>query len=620
MAVQITKIEIRNFRSARHLVISPRQLAILVGRNDSGKSNVLRALNLFFNGQTGTGENLRFDVDHNVFNQPNRQAKQISVKLEIQLPPTYHDTNGEFVVWERRWRADGPVTITPEYKGQRWIKGTRGRNRTGSVEIPDRSNVHALLRNIHFVYVPAIKDLEYFSELRASIYNVIADVADRTFRDSSRDFEQSISDQLLDLTTEISNSLGFQSRLALPRDLSHIFESLDFLNKSQDISLEARGDGIKARHIPLILKFMADKRRSLQNKGAPPHSFIWGYEEPENNLELASCVELADQFGKFVNNGISQIFLTTHSPVFYNLGSSEEEMANSTSCHHIFRDAEADGTKEARDPGDLDDRMGTMKLFAPMVKELEERVRQREIARAVAEHLARTNRRKLFVEGPSDRLIIKKALQVFAPDYVGEIDVETKEHGAGYRYVIDMLISWGNAAKHNLRPLKAAGLVDLDPEAKKAAREWNAGTRNTNFAKCFTIKMPCHIVPAYQHQFKIPIVLETLYGLEAWRWADSHGYLMDRENLSAILPRKLHQRILKGETTLLEHLAPDWDIYVLREFHPQRKIAAAQHFAQKPDTEFREQLAALKSVVDEIVGYLFPKSERTDETCEPTAP
>lgn len=220
-------------------------------------------------------------------------------------------------------------------------------------------NAHALLRNINFVYVPAIKDLEYFSELRASIYHIIAEVADRAFRDSSQEFEQSISHQLQDLTNQITASLGFRSRLALPKDLSHIFESLDFLSEGQDISLNARGDGIKARHIPLILKFMADKKRGLQVRGAQPHTFIWGYEEPENNLELSSCVQLADQFWNFIGHGVSQIFLTTHSPVFYNLHRKQEEGGRRISCHHIFRGGSEEGTKQATELGDLDDRMGT---------------------------------------------------------------------------------------------------------------------------------------------------------------------------------------------------------------------------------------------------------------------
>lgn len=413
MSLRITKIDIRNFRSARNLALSPGKLAVLVGKNDSGKSNVLRALNLFFNGRTMPGDDLDFETDHNVFNQPNRRAKEIAIKLEIPMPESYRDTNGDFVVWERRWRAEG--LVYNEYSGRRRVAGPRGGASLETVDIPDRSNVHGLLRNINYIYVPAIKDLEYFSELRASIYDIIAEVADREFRNSSQDFEQSISDQLQDLTTQITASLGFRSRLALPKDLSHIFESLDFLSEGQDISLDSRGDGIKARHIPLILKFMADKKRRLQVRGSAPHTFIWGYEEPENNLELSSSVELADQFWDFVDHGISQIFLTTHSPVFYNLHRKNVGEERIT-CHHIFREVDSDGTKEASELGDLDDRMGTTALFAPMVTDLEDKVRRQEQARAEVEQLAQANRRKLLVEGPSDKLIVDKALSVFAPD------------------------------------------------------------------------------------------------------------------------------------------------------------------------------------------------------------
>lgn len=355
MGLRITKIEIRNFRSARNIAVSPDQLAVLVGKNDSGKSNILRALNLFFNGKTDLVEALDFDVDHNVFNRPNQRAKEIRVKLEIELPDTYRDTNGDFISWEKRWRSEG--LFLNEYTGKRRVAGPRGGSRLETVRIPERSNVHGLLRNINFVYVPAIKDLEYFSELRASIYGVIAEIADREFRESSQDFERSISHQLEDLTDQITRSLGLRSRLALPNDLSHIFESLDFLSEGQNISLDARGDGVKARHIPLILKFMADKKRSLQVRGAPPPNFIWGYEEPENSLELSSSVELADQFWEFLDSGISQVFLTTHSPVFYNLHRKQREEIQRISCHHIYREDGEEGTKEVRELSSLDERM-----------------------------------------------------------------------------------------------------------------------------------------------------------------------------------------------------------------------------------------------------------------------
>lgn len=48
--LKIRKIDVKNYRSLKKLVIYPNDILALVGRNNSGKSNVLRALQLFFEG------------------------------------------------------------------------------------------------------------------------------------------------------------------------------------------------------------------------------------------------------------------------------------------------------------------------------------------------------------------------------------------------------------------------------------------------------------------------------------------------------------------------------------------------------------------------------------------
>lgn len=46
--MKIQKIAIRNYRSLRNLTIYPKHILALVGRNNSGKSNLIKTLELFF--------------------------------------------------------------------------------------------------------------------------------------------------------------------------------------------------------------------------------------------------------------------------------------------------------------------------------------------------------------------------------------------------------------------------------------------------------------------------------------------------------------------------------------------------------------------------------------------
>ena len=605
MDLKITKIEIQNFRSVKNLILRPEKLAVIVGRNDSGKSNVLRALNLFFNGETNPNEYLDFETDHNTFNNPSKRAKEIVVRLTLSLPQSYVATNGEYVVWEKCWRSDSEDPRSEEYFGQR-IRSTRSGSTTfEKVEIPDKSRLHTLLRHINYVYVPAIKDMKYFAQLRASIYGTVADVAARTFHDSSQTFERSISKHLEELTEEITATLGFESRLALPHDLSHVFESLDFLSAGSDISLNSRGDGIKVRHIPMILKFMADKKHELKGPGVVPYAFFWGYEEPENNLELASCVELADQFIKYANDGVSQIFLTTHSPIFYNLRQQNPEERTEITCHHMMLDNFENGTEEITNPSDLDERMGTMTMFAPMVEEIETRIRLQEAARRSAEQLAEAGRRKLFVEGPTDQIVVKKCIKVFADDLVDKLDVETLEDSGGWNYVVDMLSGWRNTSKHKRGAQKAAGIVDGDEDARRAKNEWNKVNANILSAKCFMLPMPPHLYAAYNLGFKVPLDLEALYDIKAWNWAEERNCLESRDRLADVVPGQLNQEILNGNITLDECLEEEWAIYVRKKFLQGGKMRVAKYYSEMKKEEFAERMNFMEKLVEEIREYLF---------------
>lgn len=598
MAATIRSIHIENFRSIRSLDADLAQLAILVGRNDCGKSNILRALNLFFNNETNPGTEFSFEEDYNFF-APVRQrkAREVVVRVEIDLPKSYQRTNGHVIIWTKRWREDGLWSEEYDYFGQRITRSKRGREIREDVKIPDKSNVHALLRKIEFEYVPAVKDAQYFDDLRGRIYGIISEVAARTFHDSSAAFEQSIGDHLYDLTTSISASLGFDTRLALPRDLYHIFERLDFLSGEKDVSLNNRGDGIKARHIPLILRFMAEKKAQLQRRGGSPISSIWAYEEPENNLEIASAVQLADELHALARACTAQILLTTHSPAFYDLGQREADVA----LNYVTRGADMDGTVITADPAGIDESLGTLAMLGPRISEMVAEVRSQEAARHEAARLAEHACPRIFVEGESDRIVLTRALQLFFPQAVEAVRFETKLEGAGHSYVLDMLMGWRSQHKHHPDRPKAAGIVDGDAGAER--KRFNEVPDNIRSAKCFVFPTPATLHGALGAGFRVPVTLETLYPHETWLQAQAQGRLEPRDPVK-IYPTNLINQILSGAAQAGDGLAEEWAIFATHDFRPDAKIPTAQAMSAADDATCTATLANLRSVLHDALVYL----------------
>ena len=90
----ISEVEIEGFRSIRHCKLEDLgDFTVFAGLNNSGKSNFLRALNVFFNGQTD--QEVWLDVDGDYFRPDLRKKKrkQISVSVKFSLPAQFKFCN-----------------------------------------------------------------------------------------------------------------------------------------------------------------------------------------------------------------------------------------------------------------------------------------------------------------------------------------------------------------------------------------------------------------------------------------------------------------------------------------------------------------------------------------------
>jgi AAA15 family ATPase/GTPase len=353
----IEQIEIKNFRSFGNRtgettkVIKINELNILSGANDSGKSNILRALNLFFNSKTNLED--FFDFDNDFFKKESKDKQDIKEEL-VTIKIWFINTKNrkknkknpsstylpeKFWV-SRKWKKtsvysyyDQPSSIETDFKRE---KGDLYQNLLDEKGIKLKSNVRASLQkqlteflgSIQYHYIPAIKDKTYYSHLYGELQQTLWKAKKSEVETKKEKFQLEIQKEtaiLMDEFKETLNhpSLDFEPVFELPQNLIDLFRTLQV--QTGDVDLKLRGDGVQAKLIPEILNYIAIKEKSLTSHTVKHGEqskkyFIWGFEEPENSYEYKNAQLLADRFkNKFIDN--AQIFISTHSFNFLSIES-----------------------------------------------------------------------------------------------------------------------------------------------------------------------------------------------------------------------------------------------------------------------------------------------------------
>ena len=327
--IVIENIEISHFRSIVKLEkeINANHLNIIVGQNDIGKSNFLKALNLFFNDETEIGNSFRFSDDFSKFAvTPNKKAEEITIKVTFSTPKRFQDR--EPIVWTKVWRKEGLE--------KNEIKTITGRELTG------RSGALQWVKKLKYIYVPAIRGTEYFNYLMGELHDALSEITPTAFNEASAKFIDGLKNQIEILVKNITTELGYSSQISMPANFKSLFSTLDFSLNKDDVmvSLNKRGDGVKAQHIPVILKFIANHYKSISGRAIINPDTIWGFEEPENNMEMGNAFKLAKIFANFSDD--LQIFINTHSPAFYSLA---KDFPNKTNLYLVKTESKSTGTK-----------------------------------------------------------------------------------------------------------------------------------------------------------------------------------------------------------------------------------------------------------------------------------
>lgn len=515
----IEHIKIRNFRSLREVSIDAKALTVFVGCNDEGKSNILRALDLFFNGDRRGGYAFNWSRDFSAFSKIARnKAPQIEITLTFKLPESFNVRQS--VVWQRIWRKDGLHT-----EAIRLVDGN---------ELPSRSKAYAYLKVIRYEYIPAIKGADYFERLLGSMHEMLDATVQKDIRDAAANFTTEIRKHTKGILADLEQQIGLKSDIELPNDLKSLFSELEFRSTIGvfPVALSQRGDGIKVRHIPVILRWLAEQANHLSAPGKPRVVTIWGYEEPENNLETRKCFDLADFF--ITTSESIQTFLTTHSPVFYTAFQAKENLVSLT---EVKLDPQ-DGTQvTARIPGHASDvdalhsSIGFLDLLEPHVKKWREQVDR--LDARIAEGI-NIDCSTVFVEGPSDKEILDAAFRRFFPNIVGVRVLCATKNGGGHAWVKDSLIAW----HYSRATMRAIGLFDGDAASKPSIQEFQNlvvdRAKGKQRAHQFKIKPKGLALEITKAKLDFPVAIEELCPKEIWEKAEKNDWLVPRDNLTTL--------------------------------------------------------------------------------------
>lgn len=317
----IKQIEISNFRSIKHTTIDCSEYNLFCGQNDVGKSNILKALNLFFNQETDFKTPFDFSTDYNKYAlaeaQTSKKKKQfIRIKITFNKPKSYTSISGSTFYIEKTFdRNDIMGTGMVKYSEETTIA---------------RTAISRLYNKVRYVYIPALKGKDVIQYLLGLL-------GEQQLIGSTQieNLNTSINDTTGDLSVLLNQShIGIGVSFGLPTLLSDFWQQLSVgttyeyttpieqelaqrrsnatihLNStSYQIPLTMRGDGVKSKFLPPILTWLQNHNRQ--------QIFIWGIDEPENSLEFRAAEELStlfcDEYAK-----TTQIFATSHSMAFIN--------------------------------------------------------------------------------------------------------------------------------------------------------------------------------------------------------------------------------------------------------------------------------------------------------------
>lgn len=472
----IKTIRISYLRSIHRLRVTPvGDLTVFSGANDVGKSNLLKALNLFFNNEIDWKTELDFYQDFSLrrLDEVRRESikgKQfIRIDIEFLRPSNYKGSLPPTFTVTKTWLRNSRV---PEEKND--LEKQFGLGKLPSSLNTARRMLSQFLNRIRFEYVPAIRDKRFFDyvldNLQETLIATQMEIDDPILL-AVKDLNANLQEKAKSLRDDFKKATDIKADVSLPVDPSGLFRAfsvsttwnnqrIEDVNEQEFIALALRGDGIQARYIPSLLNYIATNSSLF---------YIWGFEEPENSVEYNLAIELAHQFNTIYTQN-AQIFITSHSPAFISLEGSQiisyrvYKDGNTTTIAPLYPKTDEAVLEQ------LADDIGLFRIQEQLYKQyLEQRnnlLKARQKVEKLAQILENSRMPVVYVEGKTDVKILKTAWsKLFTLNMPFEIKSSDPlpHNNSGGSGGADILATFLKAVRAD-SPHIAIGIFDRDKE------------------------------------------------------------------------------------------------------------------------------------------------------------
>jgi hypothetical protein len=329
----LSNVRVEAFRSIRSADIPDLgDFTALAGLNNSGKSNLLRALNAFFTGFTEPGQSLSLATDYHRPSLAKKRARRIRITVGFTLPPSFSFRKDLEQV--EKLLKDREFTITKEWN-RRQPEGSYLLNGT-ALSLDEEHKIGQFLQLINFRYIPnRVLPIDVIgSEHQALRDALIRRVAKRAkgsaeafeaIRETSATMIEGIGDRLRVLHPDAEGV-----RLATPTSWSEMVFAFGYMLTQQGAELEDFLQGSGVQSVLMLETLLLIDQDYFQRFGWRQAS-VWGVEEPESSLHTSLEVQIAAFLASVASSpGRLQVLCTTHSdsmiqyadrPVFVSMGS-----------------------------------------------------------------------------------------------------------------------------------------------------------------------------------------------------------------------------------------------------------------------------------------------------------